>query len=306
MKLYPILAAAACAAILTTGCSNTSRFDYPNAYGAMPTFAPLPGAPTVGVLPAEDLRDTDTYGRNDNSNESVGSYYLGLIPFMPFGWHTSRHPEQSGELATLSQFDFSPSEDLAVAAEISLKTSKLFAKVERVRDPNNCNCTYLWRTKLRNTYYRGHIITYGITYFFVPPFWIIGFPDALSTAELDVDFELVERATGRVVWSYRNELGDSLWHWLYARVGADADLYARMMKYAMGQSLTDLSARYPEIIAPPPPPPAPAPAPVVVQAPPPPPRPVVVVQAPPPPRPVVVVKTPPPPPQPVVVVHPAH
>lgn len=254
-KTFSILAAAVTAALITTGCSNTSRFDYSGAYGAMPTFAPLPGAPSVGVLPAEDHRDADTYASQNNSNESVGSYYLGLIPLMPFGWRTMRHPEQSGEFATLSQFDFNPTEDLAVASAIGLKTSNLFSRVERVRDPNNCSCTYLWRTKLRNTYYRGHIITYGLSVF-VPPFWVIGFPDALSTAELDVDFELVERATGRVVWSCRNELGDSLWHWIYARVGADADLYARMMKYAMARSLSDLAARYPELVAPPAQPPA--------------------------------------------------
>ena len=265
IKILAILAPALAAALFVTGCSNTSTFDYSGAYGAMPTFAPLPGNPTVGVLPAEDHRDSDTYALQDNSNESVGSYYLGLIPLMPFGWHTMRHPEQSGEFATLSQFYFNPSEDLAAASAVSLKTSKLFAKVERVRDPNNCNCTYLWRTKLRNTYYRGHIITYCLS-IFVPPLWVIGFPDALSTAELDVDFELVERATGRVVWVYRNELGDSLWHWIYARVGADADLYARMMKDAMARSLADLSANYPALVAPPPPP-------VPVAPPPPPPAP---------------------------------
>ena len=250
----PVLALAA--AFLAAGCSNTSTFDYSGAYGAMPTFAPLPGNPTVGVLPAEDHRDADTYALENNSNESVGSYYLGLIPLMPFGWHTMRHPEQSGEFATLSQFYFNPSEDLAVASAISLKTSKLFAKVERVRDPANCDCTYLWRTKLRNTYYRGHIITYGLTYIFVPPFWIIGFPDALSTAELDVDFELVERATGRVVWRSNNGvLGETVVHWIYARVGADADPYARLMKYAMARSLADLAAKYPALVA------QPAPAP---------------------------------------------
>jgi len=272
MKLAAFFALALFAALILTGCSNTSRFDYSSAYGAMPTFAPLPGNPTVGVLPAEDHRDADTYAGGDNSNESVGSYYLGLIPLMPFGWHTMRHPEQSGEFATLSQFDFSPAEDLAVASAISLRTSNLFAKVERVRDPNKCDCTYLWKTKLRNTYYRGYILTYCLSVF-IPPFWVIGFPDGLSTAELDVDFELVERATGRVVWSFRNELGDSLWHWLYARVGADADLYARMMKYAMARSLADLSARYPMLIAPPPPPPVVMPPPPPAPVPPPPPAP---------------------------------
>ena len=257
MKKTLSLLAAACGVLFAAGCSNTSTFDYSGAYGAMPTFAQLPGAPSVGVLPAEDHRDADTYALQDNSNESVGSYYLGLIPLMPFGWHTSRHPEQSGEFATLSQFYFNPSEDLAAASALSLKASKLFSRVERVRDPRKCDCTYLWRTKLRNTYYRGYIMTYCLSVF-VPPFWVIGFPDALSTAELDIDFELVERATGKVVWQSRNELGDSIWHWIYARVGADADLYARMMKYAMARSLADLSKVYPSLVAPQPVPEAPA------------------------------------------------
>ena len=259
------IAAAACVAYFAVGCSNTSRFNYSAGFGAMPAMTPLPGGPTVGVLPAEDFRDADTYAAGDNSNESIGSYYLGMIPFMPFGWRTMRHPEQSGEFATLSQFDFNPSEDLAVASAISLKSSQLFAKVERVRDPQKCDCTYLWRTRLRNTYYRGHLITYGVTYIGAPVLWLIGFPDGLSTAELDVDFELVDRATGAVVWSFRNDLGDSLWHWMYARIGADADLYARMMKYALSRSLLDLAHKYPQIVAaqsaPAPAPASPAPAP---------------------------------------------
>ena len=247
MKITAILSATLCAAVMLTGCSNVSRFDYSSAYGAMPTFTPLPGAPTIGVLPAEDHRDYRSYPDEDNDNETGGSYYLGLLPFFPFGWHFMRHPEQSGGFATLSQFDFNPSEDLAVAAAISLKTSGLFAKVERVRDPNNCNCTYLWKTRLRNTNYCGYLFTYGITYLAAPVLWVFGFPDGLSSARLDIDFELVERSSGRVVWQFRNDvLGETMLHWIYARVGADADLYARLMKYAMARSLADLSARYPE------------------------------------------------------------
>ena len=260
-KTFSILAAAVCAVLFATGCSNTSRFDYSGAYGAMPTFSVLPGAPSVGVLPAEDHRDYRSYDDNDNDNETGGSYYLGLLPLMPFGWHFMRHPEQSGEFATLSQFDFNPTEDLAVAAALSLKTSKLFSKVERVRDPKNCDCTYLWRIRLRNSSYCGYLFTYGITYFAAPLLWVVGLPDGLSSVRMDIDFELVDRATGRVIWQYRNEhLGETVVHWIYARIGADADPYARLMKYAMARSLADLSATYPSLIAPPPPPPAPAPA----------------------------------------------
>ena len=277
-KTFSILAVAALAALITTGCSNTSRFDYSSAYGAMPTFAPLPGEPSVGVLPAEDHRDHRSYPDHDNDNETGGSYYLGLLPLFPFGWHYMRHPEQSGEFATLSQFDFNPTEDLAVASAIGLKTSGLFSKVERVRDPRYSDCTYLWRTKLYNTNYCGYLFTYGITYFFSPFLWVIGFPDGLSSVRLDVEFELVERATGRVVWRSENGiLGETVVHWIYARVGADADPYARLMKYAMARSLNDLAARYPSLVAPPPPPPAPplppAQIPGAAPVPPPPPAP---------------------------------
>ena len=190
------LAAGVLAAVLVAGCSNTARFDYSGAPGAMPVFSPLPGEPTVGVLPAEDLRDAATYADDDNSNEFYGSYYLGLIPFFPFGWRSMRHPEQSGEFATLSQFDFNPAEDLADASVRSLRASRLFSKVERVRDPQKSDCTYLWRTKLRGSRYRGYLITYGITYFAAPLLWVIGFPDGVSSEDLKVDFELVDRASG--------------------------------------------------------------------------------------------------------------
>jgi len=232
---------AALSAALLAGCANTARFNYSAAPGSMVALMPLAGDPTVGVLPAEDLRDVVTYPDNDNANENTGSYYLGMIPLFPFGWRTMRHPDQSREFATLSQFDFQPAEDLAEAAALSLRASRLFAKVVRVRDGKNSGCTYLWRTKLRDTHYRGYLVTYGITYIGAPVLWLIGFPDGLSCGDLGVDFELVERASGKVVWKQSHDLSDSIWHWMYARVGADADIYARMLKYALGKSMVNLS-----------------------------------------------------------------
>lgn len=245
MRKLLVFAAGLSVAFVVAGCSNTARFSYSAAPGAMPEFTPLPGAPTVGVMPAEDLRDVSTYADGDNSNEFYGSYYLGLIPFFPFGWRSMRHPEQSGEFATLSQFDFSPAEDLADASVQSLRASRLFAKVERIRDPGKSDCTYLWRTKLRGSRYRGYILTYCVTYFVAPLLWVVGFPDAISSEDLKVDFELVDRASGQVVWKRSHDLSDSMLHWIYTRIGADANLYAMMMKYALGSSLAELSAGIP-------------------------------------------------------------
>ena len=236
--------AAVCAALLAAACSNTSRFNYSAAPGSMPALMPLAGEPAVGVLPAEDLRDVVTYPDNDNANENMGSYYLGMIPLYPFGWRTMRHPDQSSEFATLSQFDFKPAEDLAEASALSLRASRLFGRVVRISDEKKCDCTYLWRTKLRDTHYRGYLVTYGITYIAAPVLWLIGFPDGVSCGDLGVDFELVERASGKVVWKQSHDLSDSIWHWMYARIGADADIYARMLKYALGKSMMDLSRSF--------------------------------------------------------------
>ena len=70
------------------------------------------------------------------------------------------------------------------------------------------------------------LIKYCITYFLSPALWIIGFPSGRSVNELGVSFDLIERATGKVLWTYDYSGRDYLVHWLYARIGQDASMYA--------------------------------------------------------------------------------
>ena len=96
-----------------------------------------------------------------------------------------------------------------------------------------------------NTHYSGSLYSYCITYFLSPLFWVLGAPSGTSENELQVRFELVDRAGGKVLWRYDYCGRDSVTHWIYARVGAACSMYALLMKLAMNQALKDLSARMP-------------------------------------------------------------
>ncbi|MBO7089619.1 MAG: hypothetical protein J6W70_06915, partial [Lentisphaeria bacterium] len=60
-------------------------------------------------------------------------------------------------------------------------------------------------------------------------------------------FELVERATGEVVWQYDWLDSDYLNHWIYARIGKDVSIYPELMKRAMNSALNDLSQKVPDL-----------------------------------------------------------
>lgn len=94
---------------------------------------------------------------------------------------------------------------------------------------------YLWRGGILNTRYRGRLFSCSITYFLSPV------PSGSSANELWVDFELVNRATGKAVWTCSFRGSDCLNHWLYARIGKDVSIYPRLMKQAMNGALYDLS-----------------------------------------------------------------
>ncbi|MPN43548.1 hypothetical protein SDC9_191108 [bioreactor metagenome] len=104
---------------------------------------------------------------------------------------------------------------------------------------------YLWRGTLTDSTYSGALLTYGITYFAAPVLWVLGAPEGVSRNTLGVRFELVERASGRAVWSYNYLATDSVVHWIYARVGKDVSLYPELMRQAMNSALAELARNFP-------------------------------------------------------------
>ena len=254
MNKFIVSAVGIAAALILGACNNIAKFDYNGAQGTLAKFAE-PGSATksVAVMPFMDQRGAKYFDPSQAGLASArpsgdhGSFFLALIPFMPFGYVEKEQPELSEDFVSLERFHFDVQNDLAAAAFSSLKSSNLFSEVKRANNAAQAaDADYLWRCSVTSTFYRGRIFTYGISVF-SPILWVVGIPDGSSTNELGVKFELVDRASGNVVWEYNYLNSDYLNHWLYARVGKDASLYPQLMKQAMNGALYDLSKKMPSL-----------------------------------------------------------
>ncbi|MBP5586197.1 MAG: hypothetical protein J6Y92_07590 [Lentisphaeria bacterium] len=248
-----ILSAAFAAALLLSACTNVAKFDYQAAPG---TLAKLrePGSATksVAVMPFMDQRgivsSDPAQAASAHDVGDHGSFFLGFIPLMPFGYVEKTQPENSEDFVSLGRFHFDVQNDLAAAAMASLKSSGLFSNVVKANNAAQAaNADYIWRGSVTSTFYRGRMFSYGITYCFSHILWIVGIPYGSSTNELGVKFELVDRASGDVVWDYSYFNSDYLNHWIYARVGKDVSIYPRLMKEAMNGALYKLAQDMPDL-----------------------------------------------------------
>ena len=242
-KLYFSTVAIALVSLLA-GCTNVATFDYSAAPGTITVFQTAGQAgKTVAILPFIDQRGARV--TNPDEIGDHGSLYLGFLPLMPFGYLIKSEPEKSDDFVSLGRFHFDPANDLANATMVSLKASNLFARVTRANNLEQAQADYIWRGKLLSTAYRGNMYSYCITYFLSHVFWIIGVPSGTSWNRLAVQFELLDRKSGQVVWSYSFDREDSITHWIYARIGKDVSMYPLLMKLAMNQAMTDLSGKVP-------------------------------------------------------------
>jgi len=244
--------AGAAAALLLAGCTSVATFDYSAAPGAMAKFQEAgAGGKTVAVMPFMDQRGTKYFdaqrGALVHPAGDRGSFYLGFLPLMPFGFVSKDEPESSEDFVSMGRFNFDLQNDLAAAAYTSLKSSNLFAGVRRANTLKQADTDYIWRGAVRSTRYSGHMYSYCITYLLSHVLWVIGAPYGSSTNEFAVTFELVDRASGKLLWRYDYSGSDWIVHWIYARIGKDASLYPTLMKQAMNSALWDLSQKLPEL-----------------------------------------------------------
>ena len=255
MRQFILSAAFAAAALLLSACNNIAKFDYQAAPGTMAKFRE-PGSATksVAVMPFMDQRGAKYFDPEqsdlaaDRPAGDHGSFFLGFLPLLPYGYVEKEQPENSEDFVSLGRFHFDVQNDLAAAAMASLKSSGLFSNVVKANNAAQAaDADYIWRGSVSSTFYRGRMFSYGITYCFSHILWIVGIPYGSSTNELGVKFELVERASGDVVWDYSYFNSDYLNHWIYARVGKDVSIYPRLMKEAMNQALYKLSQDMPDL-----------------------------------------------------------
>ena len=255
MRQFILSAAFAAAALLLSACNSVAKFDYSGAPGTMAKFRE-PGSATksVAVMPFMDQRGSKYFDpeqallATEHPAGDHGSFFLGFIPFIPAGYVEKEQPENSEDFVSLARFHFDVQNDLAAASIASLKSSGLFSNVIKANNAAQAaDADYLWRGSVTSTFYRGRMFSYCITYFFSPILWVVGAPSGSSTNELAVKFELVERASGKVVWDYSYRNSDYLNHWIYARYGQDVSIYPRLMKQAMNGALYDLSQKMPDL-----------------------------------------------------------
>ena len=233
-------------ALCAAGCTSVATFDYEGARGAMVRVRPNGAAKTVAVMPFMDQRGAsgDSHSYNDR-----GSYWLGWIPFMPSGFEVKNFPEKSDGFMTLERYHFNPQEDLAAAAAMSLRRSGLFAHVLQANNAAQAQADYHFRGRVVAATYEGDIWSCCITYGFAPALWVLGVPCATSFNSLAVEFELVERATGAIVWRYSYNGNDYLNHWIYQpRSGDDVSLLAALMKEAMNGAVVNMSLTVPALV----------------------------------------------------------
>lgn len=252
MKKLSFLLFMAAAGIILGGCNNSASFDYTGTPGPM---LKMPGsrAKSIAVLPFMDQRGMKYIDPSlraearDYPYGDTGSLWFGIIPLMPFGWIGKEEPESSDEFITLGYFHATPSRDLAAAAEHSLAYSNMFSRVTRANSTAAADTDYLFQGGFSNLHYDGVMFSYCVTYIAAPVFWLLGAPMGYSRNELWVDFALIERESGKTVWTFKYRDKDYIVHWIYARVGKDVSLYAQLMRKAMNAALYDLNQKMPEL-----------------------------------------------------------
>ena len=253
MKNIILSAAFAAIALVLSACTNIAKFDYQAAPGTMAKLRePGSAAKSVAVMPFMDQRGMGYIAPGQAAPAHPvgdhGSFFLGLIPLMPFGYVEKTQPENSEDFVSLGRFHFDVQNDLAAASIASLKSSGLFSNVVKANNAAQAaNADYIWRGTVTSTFYRGRMFSYGITYCFSHILWIVGVPYGSSTNELGVKFELVDRTSGNVVWDFSYLESDYLNHWIYARVGKDVSIYPQLMKEAMNRALFKLSQDMPDL-----------------------------------------------------------
>ena len=254
MKKQTKIFVAALAASVLSACSSFATFDYASVPTPMAKFPEVNFAKkTVAVVPFLDERGTKYYDATQAKQANAhpagdhGSLYYGFIPLLPAGFVEKEQPEMSPGFVSLDVFQFDVKRDLSDAAFLSLKHSDLFSNVSRAGSVEQANADYVFRGRVTDTYYGGNMYSYCLTYLVSPVFWVLGAPSGTSENHLWIKFELIDTATGNVVWNYDYRGRDYITHWIYARIGKDTSLYAGLMRQGMNEALWELSQKLPTL-----------------------------------------------------------
>ncbi len=218
--------------ILLTGCGTTAKFIYPD---KMSSLVQVDSAPVhnlkVAVTPFDDDR---------NADNTAGTLFLYLIPLMPYGWVEYDRPDAARMFASIEEYSFTPSEDLAKAAALSLRRSNLFKDAFFTFGGEKEKADLVLYGTIKSTKYLGRIITYGLS-IEGPLLWFFGLPCGTSDNTLALQMQL--RKDNKVIWEYTYNHTLGIVQGFYYRFGYDCLGYSKLMQDCMNNAILDLNKR---------------------------------------------------------------
>lgn len=214
-----------------TGCGTTAKFAYPADARDLVRLSEQPVYDkAIAVVPFEEWRG--------NTNQ-LGTAFLYLIPFMPFGFITYERPDTAQMLLTVSQFEFDPGEDLARAAAYSLRRSGLFNNAFFTYGGERDNAQLLLEADILSTLYKGHTYSYGLSVF-GPMLWFIGLPAGRSQNKLVLELRLIDLESRERIWNKRYHKDWKRVQGLYYRMGHDVRGYPYLMQEIMNDAVREI------------------------------------------------------------------
>jgi hypothetical protein len=225
-KILMLLILSIFVALIFSGCAQQRVWSYKaNPYVKT---EPLVNK-SVAVPPLGDNR------KNENTN-LIGLMY---IPLMPIGWMTLHTPEGGQKHISSGLWLFRPPEDLAKAVAEEINNSGIFKEAFFTNRASEGEL--ILKSNLKSTYYYGSLISYCMS-FYGAYLWLIGLPAGSYENNLEMDFELVESSTGRVLWNetYKKEFSKTFW--IYAP-GADFR-YDLLLKDIMKEVIPSLKKKF--------------------------------------------------------------
>ncbi|WP_282755498.1 hypothetical protein [Desulfuromonas thiophila] len=218
-----------------TGCGTTAKFIYPADGRDLIGFSDGPAYDKkIAVTPFEEMRG--------DTNQS-GTYFLYLIPLMPFGYGEYERPDAARMFNSISEFDFEASDDLAKAAAYSLRKSGLFRDAFFTFGGDKDQAQLLLEGEILSTTYKGKLWTYGLSVY-GPLLWFFGLPAGTSANELELALKITDLTTEKVVWEKQYALNHKIVQGLYYKLGHDVRGYPYLMQEIMNDAIEDMNREF--------------------------------------------------------------
>lgn len=218
--------------LLLAGCGTTGKFVYP---ARMQDLVRLDTKPIyeqkVAVLPMDDYR---------GDKNTSGTLFLSLIPLVPYGWVEYERPDAAKMFLTIAEYQFSPSEDLAKAAALSLRNSQLFRDAYFSFGGEDDRAVLILKSEIHSTKYYGRFWSYGLSVVGID-LQLLGVPLGDSQNTLILTFALYRK--DKRIWDYKFDRTSSVWQGHYYNCGDDGKAYAELMQQAMNEAILDLQKK---------------------------------------------------------------